>query len=617
MLKKNSFLLAILISFNIFSQEKSIDSLITVLNNNVNQDTIRVNSLIKIAYYYIDRDMEKVPPYLQEALTISKAIDAKYHRVSIQNEMARYYRAKGIWDDAMKQAIIAKKDADTFGTKQQKLVANSGLQIVYANSGDDKKSVELALENLTLTEKDPPSPARARTYFDIGNLYLKLKKLDLTEQYYTKGILMCSEVGFKPGGMVMKMSLSNLYKRQKRYEKALEFINEPLAYYIKTKQTVRIGSAYMQMAQIKSLQGKHEESVPIYLKALQNYEDSGASLHFKKQIFQNLFIAYSILQDQEKATEFNRAYKKLKDSIDSNERKELTEKLKVAYETDKIAAQKDAAEAKTKLAEATSRQNENYFIGAIIIAILILMSAVFLIGRLRARKKTELITLEFQETQKRLEIEKQYKESELKALKSQMNPHFIFNSLNSIQDLILQQNTDSSYDYIVLFAQLVRNTLNYSSKNFIAIEKELEFLDVYLQLEKLRFEDDFTYTIQSINTEGLSVLSLIVQPFIENALLHGLLHKAGKKQLTIDFTFTDHLLCTIIDNGIGRKEAKKIQKRQGNHHESFALNAIEQRLEILKDQYGTDVGYQIFDLYNDQLAMGTRVEIRMPYQKEY
>ncbi|WP_074407859.1 MULTISPECIES: sensor histidine kinase [Aquimarina] len=231
------------------------------------------------------------------------------------------------------------------------------------------------------------------------------------------------------------------------------------------------------------------------------------------------------------------------------------------------------------------------------------------------------------ETQKLL-LEKAYSELEvskknelaflqLKSLKSQMNPHFIFNSLNSIQDLILQQNTDASYDYIVLFAQLVRNTLNYSNKDFIAIDKELEFLEIYLQLEKLRFEDDFTYTIEHTNTEGLSVPSLIVQPFIENALIHGLLHKAGKKQLTIDFTFADDLLCTVTDNGIGRKEAKKIQARQGGHHESFALEAIQQRLEILKEQYGTGVGYQIFDLYDNGYATGTKVEIRMPFQKKY
>ncbi|EZH74247.1 hypothetical protein ATO12_15385 [Aquimarina atlantica] len=231
---------------------------------------------------------------------------------------------------------------------------------------------------------------------------------------------------------------------------------------------------------------------------------------------------------------------------------------------------------------------------------------------IRNEKKLELAYKELKESKKT-----ELALLQLKSLRSQMNPHFIFNSLNSIQDLILQQNTDSSYDYVVLFSQLVRNTLNYSNKNFIAIDKELEFLEIYLQLEKLRFEDDFTYRIQHTNTEGLLVPSLIVQPFIENALIHGLLHKTGKKRLTIDFTFTDDLLCKVTDNGIGRKEAKKIQDRQGGRHESFALEAIQQRLEILKEQYGTAVGYQVFDLYDNGYATGTKVEIRMPFQKKY
>ncbi|MBG6129075.1 sensor histidine kinase YesM [Aquimarina sp. EL_43] len=262
-----------------------------------------------------------------------------------------------------------------------------------------------------------------------------------------------------------------------------------------------------------------------------------------------------------------------------------------------------------------SKDHPNRMNGVVVIILFYCIYAIvnyFKKLNIRNEKKLELAYKELKESKKT-----ELALLQLKSLRSQMNPHFIFNSLNSIQDLILQQNTDSSYDYVVLFSQLVRNTLNYSNKNFIAIDKELEFLEVYLQLEKLRFEDDFTYTIQHTNTEGLLVPSLIVQPFIENALIHGLLHKEGKKQLTIDFTFTDHLLCTITDNGIGRKEAKKIQERQGGRHESFALEAIKQRLEILKEQYGTAVGYHVQDLYDNKLATGTKVEIRMPYKKKY
>ncbi len=209
-------------------------------------------------------------------------------------------------------------------------------------------------------------------------------------------------------------------------------------------------------------------------------------------------------------------------------------------------------------------------------------------------------------------------DSELKALRSQMNPHFIFNSLNSIQDLILQQDTDASYDYIVLFAQLVRNTLNYSNQDFIPLEKEIEFLDIYLKLEQLRFGDDFSYSIICSDVDGINIPSLLIQPFIENALIHGLLHKSGAKKLTIAFKLKNkQLICTITDNGVGREESKKIQQRQGKPHESFALKAIEKRLYILKNQYGDDIGYEIIDLKDESIAKGTKVIINMPYHSHF
>ncbi|QKX06944.1 histidine kinase [Aquimarina sp. TRL1] len=205
---------------------------------------------------------------------------------------------------------------------------------------------------------------------------------------------------------------------------------------------------------------------------------------------------------------------------------------------------------------------------------------------------------------------------QLKSLRSQMNPHFIFNSLNSIQDLVLQQDTEASYDYIVLFAQLVRNTLHYSNESFISIEKEIEFLEVYLELEKLRFGEllsyDITFTQESQEVE---IPSLLIQPFVENALIHGLFHKKGNKKLHVHFELTTQLKCFITDNGVGRTKAKKIQKRQGaKTYTSFALEAIKKRLHLLQDQYGDTIGYTIIDLYDDkQQAIGTKVEVILPF----
>lgn len=199
-----------------------------------------------------------------------------------------------------------------------------------------------------------------------------------------------------------------------------------------------------------------------------------------------------------------------------------------------------------------------------------------------------------------------------------MNPHFIFNALNSIQDLVLKQDTDATYDSIVLFAELIRNALSYSNQDFISINKELQFLNVYLQLEKLRFGKEFNYRISYNENNDLEVPSLLIQPFIENALVHGLLHKPGKKELNIKFSFTQNKLqCIITDNGIGRVKAKEIGERQGNHHESFALGAIEKRLEIFKKQYNQNIGYSIEDLYLDGAASGTKVVVIMPFKNRF
>ena len=141
---------------------------------------------------------------------------------------------------------------------------------------------------------------------------------------------------------------------------------------------------------------------------------------------------------------------------------------------------------------------------------------------------------------------------------------------------------------------------------------------MYLQLEKLRFGEAFNYTISFNSKENIDVPSLLIQPFIENALVHGLLHQSGKKELTILFSFTNNILqCQIIDNGIGRKEAGKIASRQGNHHESFALGAIGKRLEIFKKQYGKSIGYTIEDLYKNDTAKGTKVIVTMPYKMRF
>ena len=203
--------------------------------------------------------------------------------------------------------------------------------------------------------------------------------------------------------------------------------------------------------------------------------------------------------------------------------------------------------------------------------------------------------------------------SKLIAIQSQMNPHFIFNSLNSIQDLVLKGDVTNSYTFITKFSNLVRRTLNYSDKDFIDFEQEVKLLELYLALEKLRFKETLEIDFDTRRMDDIQVPPMLIQPFIENALIHGLLHKEGLKKLKIEFKLIeDTLICEITDNGVGREKAKEIKARQRSEHESFAIGAIKKRFEILEKHFAGKLGFEYVDLKNEDEILGTKVVIRIP-----
>lgn len=209
--------------------------------------------------------------------------------------------------------------------------------------------------------------------------------------------------------------------------------------------------------------------------------------------------------------------------------------------------------------------------------------------------------------------------SKLTAIQSQMNPHFIFNSLNSIQDLVLQQNATKAYDSIGKFALLIRKIMHHSEKEFIDIEEELSMLHVYLEMELLRIKKDFTYTINSNGLSDIEIPPMLIQPYIENAFKHGLLHQTGPKRLEIEMYIKNNaFVCEITDNGVGRKKSQEMKDRQKRLYESFSGQSLTKRLEILKKHFGGDFGVEIIDLYNsDNLAIGTKVILKAPYKQKF
>jgi ligand-binding sensor domain-containing protein/two-component sensor histidine kinase len=207
-------------------------------------------------------------------------------------------------------------------------------------------------------------------------------------------------------------------------------------------------------------------------------------------------------------------------------------------------------------------------------------------------------------------------QSEHTALKAQMNPHFMYNALNSIQALILKQDIKNSNLYLSQFSSLMRKVLEVSGKEEIVFKEETDILQLYLSLEKLRFGNDFTFKIQvskEIDEYTLMLPPLILQPFVENALKHGLLHKKGEKELQIDFQKQDSfLICSILDNGIGRKHAQQIKERQNEMQPSFSTQATQKRIQLLNSVNNQNIELEIKDLYKNEQACGTQVLIKIP-----
>ncbi|MEJ7680859.1 MAG: sensor histidine kinase [Segetibacter sp.] len=214
-------------------------------------------------------------------------------------------------------------------------------------------------------------------------------------------------------------------------------------------------------------------------------------------------------------------------------------------------------------------------------------------------------------------MQQQSTELEMQALRAQMNPHFIFNSLNSINRYILQNDKLKASEYLTKFSRLVRLILQNSQVSLIPLESELEALRLYLELEAVRFDHQFEYKLiidKDIDTDILKVPPLIIQPYAENAIWHGLMHKEEKGHLEVELYQCDQVLCCkITDDGIGRKKAAELKSKSASTHKSMGMRITADRIAILQQEKQLDTTIKIRDIVlPDGCAGGTEVLLKIP-----
>lgn len=602
-------LFIIFVIANCFSQQKPLDS--------VHQKT--VDSLIRLSSTTREYNLDSALIISRQALAYSvannylKGIAQSYSSIGVSYSylndegMALFYMKKSL------RSFEKLQDQDRVNTIRFNVAAT----LVSLESYEE---AEIALNNCHdyyLNTKDTLN--LASTFYVKGIIDDKLnRKPSVIKNTLQKALEMASAAS---DTLLMNQSLGALgriaIEKENNAKKGLAYLkraeriilkHDPNDIYTLGFTFLELSRAYLFMNQLTKALSYNDKA----LKAHQNLN----FLYGLSEIYKTRKVIFEKMGRYESALEAAKMMDAQKDSLQKEDMNRQASMMKVEYETERIQAEKETALANAKLAKVESKKNQAYFIGASLIGILILVSAFLYVTRLKASKKSALMAAELAETQKRLHIEKKYKESELKALKSQMNPHFIFNALNSIQEYIITNKKNEASDYLGRFSDLIRRYLNQSNAKGISLAEEMESLKLYLEIEALRFENDFEYQViyeDELRESEVEIPSMMVQPYVENAIRHGLLHKKGIKKLSVYFVIKENtVICKIKDNGVGRKRGMQLRQKRNAAHKSFADKATKDRLELFNSEAKRKAGVDIVDLFINGEPSGTKVILSIP-----
>ncbi len=460
----------------------------------------------------------------------------------------------------------------------------------YSRQVNDSRQMALALTNLASVQLERDQYEKA-TKNASRSIQLLTESNDLNGLGETHNIL----------GMV--------YNEQGNYNQASINFNQALVYYESTGNKEEIAGVYHNVGTVFKEQKRYDNALNYLNRSIEIREQYGA----KNQIYNTYRVisnVYAETNNMPKAMEFMNLYL---DYIDSNTTiqaatkiAELSESYRSEQRERLINAQADSIQRQRQEREMTAARLEttqlrNNFQMYIIVAFLIIIVMAGLI-------------LFYRWNQTRIKQQQREAEMSQTLLRAQMNPHFVFNAMSVIQSYIYDNDTENSSKFLVNFSRLMRLILENSPKEHIPIETEIEILKKYLEMQKLRFQERFNYTIHmddSLSAEHAQIPPMITQPFIENSIEHGQLHTIEGGFIHIAFRREGNmLLITIEDNGIGRKASK--EKKRSSAHKSMAMEITAERIENLNKKFRTD-GYLQVEDYDKELQTGTKVLISLPY----
>ncbi|WP_103068044.1 tetratricopeptide repeat protein [Aquimarina sediminis] len=584
--------------------------------------------------YYNQANYPKALDYLTQALELIEDSNHINLVSKIYTNMGIIYSKQGDFDNALVYHLKSLEIIEKSGHKRDLASTYLNIGINYVKQGNYTKALSYNFKALKISQELEDQKGTARSYNNIGGIYHEQGKYVKALEHYHKSLQIKEKLGLKRGVSSSCNNIAIIYYRKKNYPKALEYHQKAIKIREEIKDKRGLASSFLNIGNVYLAQENYLQSTHYYEKALSNsqeignkpimaktfnalgevqlrlgnylgatkYLSQGVNLSKELGYLSALRYGTKLLSDTHKALgnyklalENYEMYHSTYDSLLGKEKSKQISQLQVQYETEK-KEQKIKSLAQQASIQSLQLKQANFnktIFGAICIVLLLLGLILYLISR-----------------QKRLALKQKAQNIEQNLLRVQMNPHFIFNAMTSIQDFMNQGDARQASMYLVKFSKLIRQVLDNSRTEFISLEQEINMLDNYLSIQNLKREYPFNFKIEvedGLLSDEITIPPMFAQPFIENAIEHGF--SSIKEGAIIRICFSvekDHLVLKISDNGSGIEEAMSIKRK---NHESHAIKITTERIDLYRRMQKKRISFDIQDL-----SQGTQVTFNLPFQ---
>jgi tetratricopeptide (TPR) repeat protein len=624
------FLILILLTLGAYFQsradtknEDNANSLVTKIKT-CQSDSCKVINFKALGFlYYNQSDFLKSKSYLDSALFyldrfLSRNKDNKQYEfilADIYNRITNIY-INSDYSLALsynnKALLIYKKYNDLYLIGETLEIFG----IIYVRLNQFEKALDFHNESSKVIQKMMLLDSNNINYYlllghncnNLGVVYNRLKQYDLSKSYYNKGLKIWYKINEKEGVIVSYNNIAAIDCILGNNEMAMQGIDTALQLLLKTKNNILQTRAYITKARILIRKNELAESLT-YLSLAKNISEKYNYISLLKEVYELQSDVYLQMHQPEEALRYFKLFSQLKDTIFKEESIKYAFELKEKYESEK--KQKEIIQLTTAnnikaLEVSNERKAKNlYIVVAAAIGLLLALVLVLLNYRSRIRKK-EIVSA--------IELNKQA--AQIAKYQSQMNPHFIFNALSNLQNLVVEKNMNAANNLLVNFTKLMRKTLNNSDLEYIKISEELDYVHTYYDFERSKFQYEVLLKIEideRIDIEDTYILPMLIQPFIENCFKHGGFQDILDPviELKMELTTDNLLLVQISDNGTGIQHG-----HQSHEYQSKALSITKRRIELWQEKSNQKIDNYI-SLESNKESTGITVRLLLPLVTEF